>query len=165
MSVFSDAHREALRRWFGESKVVDAAGKPLVVYHGTDKGGFYAFDMGEAKKERPGTMFFTDNIVMARTYTTRRGDPTPPYFNSVEKFLKYVKNEGDDSPWTVETEYYVSSDEDETRYADLDDLREEWDDVADDDIVAVYTVWFSTGTSLAPTTAPATQTWRSFFLL
>lgn len=26
---------EAFRRWFGESKVVDAEGKPLVVYHGT----------------------------------------------------------------------------------------------------------------------------------
>jgi len=134
---------EAFRRWFGESQVVDAAGKPLVVYHGTEKGGFYAFDMGEAKKERPGTMFFTDDYSMARTYTRGREDPTPPYFNSVEEFLEYVKTEGDDSPWTVETEYYVSSDEDETRYGDLDDLREEWEDLAEDgdDIVEVYTVW------------------------
>lgn len=28
---------EAFRRWFGDSKVVDADGKPLVVYHGTNK--------------------------------------------------------------------------------------------------------------------------------
>lgn len=31
------------RRWFGDSKVVDAEGKPLVVYHGTDRS-FDAFD-------------------------------------------------------------------------------------------------------------------------
>jgi predicted SprT family Zn-dependent metalloprotease len=131
---------EAFRRWFGESKVVDAAGKPLVVYHGTEKGGFYAFDMGQANKEkRPGTMFFTDDIGMARSYTRGSGDPTPPYFESVEEFLEYVKT--DDSPWTVETEYYAFSDEDETRYADLDALREARDDLADDDIVAVYKVW------------------------
>jgi hypothetical protein len=33
----------AFRRWFGDSKVVDAEGKPLVVYHGTDAD-FATFD-------------------------------------------------------------------------------------------------------------------------
>lgn len=33
----------AFWRWFGDSKVVDAEGRPLVVYHGT-KGGFSTFD-------------------------------------------------------------------------------------------------------------------------
>jgi hypothetical protein len=32
------------KRWFGDSKVVDAEGKPLVVYHGTPRGGFSEFD-------------------------------------------------------------------------------------------------------------------------
>lgn len=32
------------KRWFGESKVIDAEGKPLVVYHGTDKN-FTKFDL------------------------------------------------------------------------------------------------------------------------
>lgn len=31
------------KRWFGDSKVVDAEGKPLVVYHGTPEGGFSEF--------------------------------------------------------------------------------------------------------------------------
>jgi hypothetical protein len=34
----------AFDRWFGDSKVVDAEGKPLVVYHGTRAGDFEAFD-------------------------------------------------------------------------------------------------------------------------
>lgn len=34
---------EAFKRWFGDSKVVDADGKPLVVYHGT-RSDFDAFD-------------------------------------------------------------------------------------------------------------------------
>lgn len=32
------------KRWFSGSKVVDADGKPLVVYHGTEKAGFSVFD-------------------------------------------------------------------------------------------------------------------------
>jgi hypothetical protein len=94
----------AFRRWFGDSKVVDENGEPLVVYHGTDKGGFYAFDMGEADRIRKNMMFFTNDFSMARTYTTGREDPTPPIFPSVEAFLRYVKTEGDDSPFTVETD-------------------------------------------------------------
>lgn len=132
---------EAFRRWFGDSKVVDENGEPLVVYHGTDKGGFYSFDMGEADAQRPGTMFFTSDRGLARTYTRGRSDPTPPYFASVDDFLAHVKTEGDDSPWGVKTEYYVLSDEDETRYDNLDDLHEAWEDVADDEIGVVYRVF------------------------
>jgi len=33
----------AFKAWFGDSKVVDKDGKPLVVYHGTARGGFAAF--------------------------------------------------------------------------------------------------------------------------
>lgn len=32
----AQAETAAFKRWFGDSKVVDAEGKPLVVYHGTD---------------------------------------------------------------------------------------------------------------------------------
>jgi hypothetical protein len=35
----------AFRKWFGDSKVVDQEGKPLVVYHGTPSGGFEAFQL------------------------------------------------------------------------------------------------------------------------
>lgn len=45
-------------RWFGDSKAVDADGKPLVVYHGTS-GNFSKFD---------GPAFFTDNPDEAAEY-------------------------------------------------------------------------------------------------
>jgi hypothetical protein len=38
---------DAFKKWFGDSKVVDADGKPLVVYHGTNK------DIATFKTERP----------------------------------------------------------------------------------------------------------------
>lgn len=48
----------AFRRWFGDSKVVDAQGKPLVVYHGTGQamhGGAFSPDL--AKSEGAGFYF------------------------------------------------------------------------------------------------------------
>jgi hypothetical protein len=44
----------AFRRWFGQSAVVDAKGKPLVVYHGTTAGGFDAFLPNYRKGEQLG---------------------------------------------------------------------------------------------------------------
>lgn len=78
------------KRWFGGSKVVDAEGKPLVVYHGTGvnvggrgefiSGDFSAFDAdlsGKSSKTGApsGTFFFTDNPEVASSYTVQwRGD-------------------------------------------------------------------------------------------
>lgn len=59
------------KRWFGDSKVVDAEGRPLVVYHGTVYGGFTKFD-----KRMAGVFFFTDNKQMALSYANDVGkDP------------------------------------------------------------------------------------------
>jgi hypothetical protein len=44
----------AFRRWFGESKVVDGAGRPLVVYHGTTAEDFDAFRPNYRKGEQLG---------------------------------------------------------------------------------------------------------------
>ncbi len=51
---------EAFKNWFGESKVVDKDGWPLVVYHGTNK------KFSEFKKE--GNYYFTDNKSAAKKY-------------------------------------------------------------------------------------------------
>lgn len=48
---------EAFKAWFGDSKVVDADGKPLVVYHGT-AASFEAFDNNKAKD---GAHFFSSD--------------------------------------------------------------------------------------------------------
>lgn len=47
---------EAFKRWFGDSKVVDAQGKPLVVYHGT-LADFASFD-----PDRQGQNVFSDDV-------------------------------------------------------------------------------------------------------
>lgn len=61
LRAWMDAHRTAVeraaapapdrdaafRRWFAGSKIVDAAGKPLRVYHGTTAGGFTDFQHGD----------------------------------------------------------------------------------------------------------------------
>jgi hypothetical protein len=49
--------------WFGDSKVVDALGRPLVVYHGTLSGGFDAFEHGA-------TGMFGDGIYFAKSAAT-----------------------------------------------------------------------------------------------
>lgn len=57
-SLFSKAPplmSEAFKAWFGNSKVVDKEGKPLVVYHGTDK----AFNKFNPKKAIGGQHWFT----------------------------------------------------------------------------------------------------------
>ena len=57
------------RRWFGDSKVVDAAGEPLVVYHGApDVRGIFAG--GFKRSSMRGDVFFaTDDPRTAETYT------------------------------------------------------------------------------------------------
>ena len=63
----------AFRKWFGKSKVVDEAGEPLVVYHGTSAD-FLSFDP-EANtifEDAKGAMFFTTDPDVADTYLPSR---------------------------------------------------------------------------------------------
>jgi hypothetical protein len=70
----------AFESWFGGSKVVDKAGKPLVVYHGTPDARFLFGEDGqfETKKEQLGmfdpdrAFFFTDSRRVAKTYADDR---------------------------------------------------------------------------------------------
>lgn len=62
---------KAFADWFGASKVVDADGKPLVVYHGSERAGFSEF--GDSKT---GT-FFTRSRLMASVYAGSRNEATP----------------------------------------------------------------------------------------
>ena len=82
---------EAFKRWFKGSKVVDQTGAPLVVFHGTDNGGFYAFNRGESVG-----LFFASNQELAESYVNaprtiagdEYDDPTPTLFSSFEEFLR-----------------------------------------------------------------------------
>lgn len=63
-SVAPPTNSPAFRRWFGGSKVVDADGKPMVVYHGSDS--------GMAKFRVPA--FFTKDMDGAQWYAIQRSD-------------------------------------------------------------------------------------------
>jgi hypothetical protein len=86
------------RKWFGQSKVVDARGRPLKVYHGSEHAGFTAFDTYEQKK--PG-FFFTDDWGMAASYTPRHTLVDLPYFRTLKEALAFA---GDGSPLEIEKE-------------------------------------------------------------
>jgi hypothetical protein len=70
------------RRWFGDSKVVDKKGEPLVVYHGTDEE-FYAFDPSKqnVRNARMGMGFyFTAN----KDAAAMSGDRVMPVYLSLQ---------------------------------------------------------------------------------
>lgn len=83
------------KNWFGDSKVVDAEGKPRVLYHGTT-GEFNAFDPAmsdsQAKTGAPqGTFFFTDTPAIAESYTVDyAGEWTTTYKDGGKILPSYV---------------------------------------------------------------------------
>jgi len=52
---------DAFWKWFGDSKVVDDQGNPLVCYHGTSRGGFNSFDGDMRHHQEPGFHFGTNH--------------------------------------------------------------------------------------------------------
>ena len=79
----------AFWKWFGDSKVVDADGRPLVVYHGTGAGteGDFAFDprriSSNGSAEGYGFYFTTDRAT-AEGYTGRDGGSLVQAFVSMQ---------------------------------------------------------------------------------
>lgn len=94
----------AFKRWFGDSKVVDADGNPLVVYHGTGAD-FVAFNpafmySGEGASQTGSGFYFTDNPDSASRYAdlaTTKGQPgqVVPVFLSLKKplFIDFQQGE------------------------------------------------------------------------
>ena len=79
---------EAFRKWFGDSKVVDANGEPMVMYHGT-KEKFTEFNTAKQKNGWLGKGFyFTPNKKYAKTY----GKVISAYLNISNPCI--VKGEG-----------------------------------------------------------------------
>ena len=68
---------DAFRKWFGNSKVVDAAGEPLVVYHGSSSeiGDDFSFEYGHKGRDESGSVahFFTPDQYAAETYAREAG--------------------------------------------------------------------------------------------
>ena len=58
----------AFRRWFGESKVVDGAGRPLVVYHGSRSSKTFEVFRGSRRGGYGSGMYFTPDREFAEGY-------------------------------------------------------------------------------------------------
>lgn len=78
------------KKWFGDSKVVDANGQPLRVYHGTnsdiDKFGHQA-NVDRTRSfglKQDGDFFFTDNADTAGTYADDEGGNIVPVYLKIE---------------------------------------------------------------------------------
>ena len=95
MKSFSTLLKEAIDitdnpnfwKWFGNSKVVDASGNPLVVYHGTTKR-FTLFDTTGTEDE-PGA-FFTSSDDVAKEYY---GDESISVFLHIENMYETTSGE------------------------------------------------------------------------
>lgn len=72
---------EAFKRWFGDSKAVDANGNPLVVYHGTHSS-FTEFKPNDALG---GGMFFSPSPEEAGAFTGATGSNIMPVYLSAQK--------------------------------------------------------------------------------
>jgi hypothetical protein len=77
-------------RWFGDSKVVDAEGRPLVVYHGTPNGGFSVFDVAMAGKTHDSGwigrgIYMTTDQRAAYGYANRKRGESPQIYELYAK--------------------------------------------------------------------------------
>ena len=79
------------KAWFGDSKVVDADGKPLVVYHGTSSD-FFEFDAKAAPVHiKLHGNFFTPYLRVADNYAENAGDKRGGGANVMRVYLS-IKN-------------------------------------------------------------------------
>lgn len=67
-SAFDQTDTPAFKDWFGNSKVVDAEGKPMVVYHSSTFGDFSTFDKAKQHKGMAGYGFYFSDADGANIY-------------------------------------------------------------------------------------------------
>ena len=106
------------KRWFGKSKVVDADGNPLIVYHGTDTvEDFSAFDTEDFGS------WFGENPYTANGYTEKSGGPSSrvmPAFLSIENPIRIPEDIDLSNNVTVEEALNRINDENATTFEPSD---------------------------------------------
>jgi len=89
------------KRWFGDSKVADAEGKPLVVYHGSrynaDIKRFSAAKSEQSAAERG--IYFTDSADHADQYASQWGDASPEDGGSIYPVYLKIENPYVSNAW------------------------------------------------------------------
>ena len=85
----TEAGVRAFWKWFGESKVVDAGGRPLVVYHGSaSQSGVDAFDAGKIGSANDAGFlgkgfYFTPDAQLAQDYVPNKGGKVEPVYLAI----------------------------------------------------------------------------------
>ncbi len=86
----SQTDTPAFKAWFGDSKVVDAQGKPMMVYHGTNNrfNVFIGRHRNSANfEEEVGATWFTPDKEMARGYAGGQKDPVAVYVSMTNPYV------------------------------------------------------------------------------
>ncbi len=115
-SLAPQTETEAFKRWFGDSKVVDADGKPMVMYHGTNKTqngeAFTWFDTYGSNYGLFGQgAYFTDDSSVAGEYTAKGSGEAPtvyPVYLSIKNPID-MDAQADPDAW-IEAFSYLDSD-------------------------------------------------------
>ena len=100
------------QEYFKDSKVRDADGNLLVMYHGTNHGGFTVFDPKKADDKT--SLFFTDSSRVANTYITKnriKANPSAPAFTDSTEAMEYLKSIGFENLRTFDMNNYGRRDE------------------------------------------------------
>lgn len=128
------------------SKVVDENGEPLVVYHGTERGGFTTFRPDMADRQLSPMIFAAATRKTARTYA---GQGTEIDLDPIEEPLAgyhVVKTEVENYPWKVVDQY--GSDVDAYQRFQSEAMAQKWLDMEREDAesenqVGVYSLFLN----------------------
>jgi hypothetical protein len=124
-----DQVAKAFKAWFGDSKVVDENGYPLVMYHGTSSHGFNTFDTYASNYGLMGMGgYFTADRSVAESYTTK-GKGGKPGVYQVYLSIKHpidMDAKADPEKWQKQfdgiEEYHEGGDTNESWYRAAEDL-------------------------------------------
>lgn len=83
-------HSDNFKRWFGNSKVVDENGNPLVVYHGSNAN-FTIFDKSKIDIDNLGAGFYFSSEDIANSYANRHTQERGGKENTYAVYLKMEK--------------------------------------------------------------------------
>ena len=83
-------HSDNFKRWFGNSKIVDENGNPLVVYHGSNAN-FTIFDKSKIDIDNLGAGFYFSSEDIANSYANRRTQERGGKENTYAVYLKMEK--------------------------------------------------------------------------
>lgn len=124
---------EAFRKWFGDSKVVDFDGKPMVMYHGTSQSqNGEAFDSFDTYASNYGLMgmggYFTADPEVANSYTSKGKGTTPtvyPVYLSIKNPID-MDAKADSAAWKRQfdgiEDYHEEGDTNEAWYRAAEDM-------------------------------------------